>query len=325
MRGQVDGHPGATYIARSLFLGQRQPMISKFFKRALSILGLATAATAGAQPAQTSVEAARPALWQVSDPDTTVYLFGTIHLLPDNYHWRSGPLEKAIAGSDALVVETIIDPQKPQELIAALTRLGYSNGIPPIAERVDAEKRPLLEAAIAKTQIPRPIFDRMETWAAAFTLLGVQFNELGLKGDQGVEHVLRESFGKAGKPIAQLETNAEQLGFFDTLPEQAQRALLEGAIETPETAKEDFAGMLRSWMSGDVDAIAKTFNEQLAESPALRDALLKRRNENWSRWIAQRLEQPGTVLVAVGAGHLAGEDSVQTLLEGQGYRVRRLQ
>lgn len=321
----MDGWQARTYIAGSHIPREKAAMFSRYLKRALGILGIATAATATAQGAAGTAQAARPALWQVSDPDTTVYLFGTIHLLPENYQWRSGPLEKAIAGSDSLVVETIIDPEKPQELIAALTRLGYSPGIPPIAERIPAEKRPLLEAAIAKTQIPRGVFDKMETWAAAFTLLGVQFNELGLKGDEGVEHVLRNAFDEAGKPIGQLETNAEQLGFFDTLPEEAQRALLQGAIETPETAKSDFAAMLASWTSGDVDAIAKTFNDQLAESPELRDALLKRRNANWSRWIAERLATPGTVLVAVGAGHLAGEDSVQTMLESQGYKVRRLQ
>ena len=89
--------------------------------------------------------------------------------------------------------------------------------------------------------------------------------------------------------------------------------------------KADFSEMLRGWASGDVEAIARTFNRDLAESPALREALLQRRNANWSRWIEQRLRQPGTIMVAVGAGHLAGDDSVQSMLVRQGYRVRRIQ
>lgn len=298
-------------------------MVFKFLKRALALVGVATAAYAAPQAAPTP--AVQPALWEVSDPDTTIYLFGTIHLLPEKYQWRTPTIDKAIASSDELVVETIIDPKNPQELISALTKLGYSSGLPPIAERVDAAKRPMLEAAIAKTGIPRPVFDRMETWAAAFTLLGVQFNAIGLQGEHGVEQTLRDSFGAEGKPIGQLETNAEQLGFFDTLPEDAQRALLEGAIEGPAEIGAEFAEMLRGWASGDVDAIANTFNRGLAESPMLRDALLKRRNVNWSRWIEQRLAQPGTTLVAVGAGHLAGDSSVQELLESRGYTVRRVQ
>ena len=297
-------------------------MLLKFIKRTLGFLGIATATLAAPQPA---MAAAQPALWEVSDPDTTIYLFGTIHLLPENYAWKTAALDQAIASSDTLVVETIVDPKNPQELVLALTKLGYSNGLPPIAERVDPAKRPLLEAAIAKTGIPRPVFDRMETWTAAFTLLGVQFKELGLEGQHGVEQTLRDAFGAAGKPVDQLESNAEQLGFFDTLPEGAQRALLEGAIESPKEMSADFSEMLRGWVSGDVDSIADTFNRSLSESPELREALLRRRNANWSRWIGQRLAQPGKVLVAVGAGHLAGPDSVQEMLESEGYRVRRIQ
>ena len=107
------------------------------------------------------------------------------------------------------------------------------------------------------------MFDRMETWAAAFTLLGVQFQMLGVEGEQGVEAVLRKSFAASGKPVAQLETNQEQLSFFDRLPESAQRQLLEGAIEKPEEMRSKFDGMLQAWLTGDVNAIGKTFNRDL--------------------------------------------------------------
>jgi uncharacterized protein YbaP (TraB family) len=299
-------------------------MLFRVLKRALAFLGLATAAYA-APATLTPPTAAHPALWEVSDSDTTIYLFGTIHLLPDNYNWRTPVIDKAIAGSGTLYVETIVDPKNPQPLIMAMRTLGYSNGLPPLADRIDPAKRPLLEAAIAKSGVPRAYFDKMETWAAAFTLLGVQYKAIGLGGENGPEQTLRDAFGAAGKPIGQLETNAEQLGFFDVLPESAQRSLLEGAIEPTKSASVDFNQMLRGWANGDVEAIARTFNHDLAETPALRETLLDRRNANWSRWIEQRMRQPGVVFMAVGAGHLAGSDSVQAKLERDGYRVRRIQ
>ena len=299
-------------------------MLLKIFRRALALVGIATAACA-APHATTAPAAARPALWEVTDPDTTIYLFGTIHLLPEDYAWRTKAIDKAISNSDTLVVETIIDQQHPQALGAVLRNLGYREGLPPLASRIDPAKRQLLETAIAKSGIPRPLFDKMETWAAAFTLLGVQFKEIGVQGEVGVEETLRESFTKAGKPVGQLETNAEQLGFFDQLPEKAQRALLEGSIEAPQAASAQFSEMLSGWASGNVQAIARTFNRDLSDSPELMDALLKRRNANWSKWIEGRLKSPGTILIAVGAGHLAGPDSVQTLLQRDGYKVRRLQ
>jgi uncharacterized protein YbaP (TraB family) len=156
-------------------------------------------------------------------------------------------------------------------------------------------------------------------------LLGVQFQTLGVQGEQGVEAVLRQSFTAAGKPVGQLETNQEQLTFFDRLPEDAQRQLLEGAIENPAEMKKQFGDMLQSWLRGDVDKIGNSFNRDLQSSPELKAALLTRRNFNWSQWIERRMAQPGTVMVAVGAGHLAGESSVQKYLQSRGYKVKRLQ
>ena len=302
-------------------------MLKSLLRRAFAALGLpvlVAGSAVSAAPAP-SAHVARPALWAVSDADTTVYLFGTIHLLPPNYKWRTAKFDQAVAGSQQLMLETIVDENDPQELMTALAGLAFSPGLPPIAERVPAAKRAALEASIKKSGLPRPVFDRMETWAAAFMLLGNQFKDLGLKNGEGVEAVLRNSFKSQGKAIGQLESNREQLSFFDVLPEAAQRALLEGAIEDPKGMKEDFGRMLAAWARGDVNAIAASFNRDLADSPELKQALLVRRNANWSRWVEQRMATPGSVMVAVGAGHLAGNSSVVEMLKRGGYKVRRVQ
>jgi uncharacterized protein YbaP (TraB family) len=299
-------------------------MVMRYLRRGLAALGIAALAS-GAALADEAGAKGRPALWQVSDRDTTVYLFGTIHLLPKDYAWRTPRFEKAVAGSQSLVVETIIDSSNPMALAGDMARLGFRPGLAPLAERVPPAKRAMLEAAIAKTGVPRAAFDRMETWAAAFVLLGTQFKDIGLSGEAGVETVLRSSFASAGKPVGQLETNAEQLGLFDTLPESAQLTLLEGALEAPGAMGAQFQGMLTAWARGDVAQIGATFNEDLAGSPELREALLRRRNVNWTRWIQRRMASPGSVLVAVGAGHLAGSDSVVAMLQREGFRVRRVQ
>ncbi|GAA4716524.1 TraB/GumN family protein [Sphingomonas lutea] len=282
-------------------------------------------AAAPLAPAQAKAPAPKPALWAVSDSDTTVYLFGTIHLLPDNYAWRTPRFEQAVAGSQQLVVETIVDESNPHEMLGALAGLGFSKGQPPITARVPAAKRAALEAAIAKSGIPRANFDGMETWAAAFMLLGTQFREMGLKTGQGVEPALRTTFTQQGKTVGQLETNRDQLSFFDALPEPAQRALLEGAIEPPQDMSKEFQAMVAAWSRGDVQAIARTFNEQMAASPALQEILMKRRNANWKNWVQRRMATPGSVMVAVGAGHLAGRDSLIDMLKDGGFKVRRVQ
>ena len=294
-------------------------------KKLLHRLFAPLAALLAFSPAGAATPAARPALWAVSDADTTIYLFGTIHLLPENYSWRTPKIDQAVGGSQQLVVETIVDDKNPQKLFHALASLAFSPNQPPLAARVAPEKRAALAEAVRKSGLPPQALDRMETWAAAFILLGNQFKDLGLKGDQGVEMVLRNAFTGQGKPVGELESNVEQLGFFDKLPEAAQRELLEGAIDQSGDMKTEFHQMLAAWAKGDVKGIAKTFNRDLAGSPDLQRALIKTRNANWSRWIEQRMTKPGAIMVAVGAGHLAGPDSVVDQLKRDGYRVRRIQ
>lgn len=299
-------------------------MAATWFRKALAALGLAATAAGGAA-APAEARAARPALWEVSDADTHIYLFGTIHLLPLGVTWRTPTFDKAVANSQQLVVETIIDEKNPNKLAGVMAKLAIHPGLPPLLDRVDPAKREGLAAAVKSSGVPLAAYDRLETWAAAFTLLGLQFRSMDLKSEEGVEQVLRASFTSAGKPIGELETNEEQLGFFDQLPEQAQRTLLESAVESPVAVKAEFAKMLDAWTRGDPNAIARAFNADMASSPALMDSLLKRRNANWARWIETRMKQPGNLMIAVGAGHLAGDGSVVRLLQKDGYKVRRVQ
>ena len=79
------------------------------------------------------------------------------------------------------------------------------------------------------------------------------------------------------------------------------------------------------WTRGDVKAMGESFNRELKDSPELRENLLRKRNANWNYWLQRRMQQPGTVFVAVGAGHLSGSDSVISMLEKSGYKVKRVQ
>ena len=72
--------------------------------------------------------------------------------------------------------------------------------------------------------------------------------------------------------------------------------------------------MVADWSRGNPEGLAATMNESLKESPEVARALLVDRNAKWAAWIAERMRTPGRVFIAVGAGHLAGPDSVQAQL-----------
>ena len=145
-----------------------------------------------------------------------------------------------------------------------------------------------------------------------------------LSSADGVEAGLTTAFRKAQKPINGLESARTQLMLFETLDPATQRALLVRAAENSADAKHDVLAMTAAWSRGDADALAKVVNEDVDEVPAARKAIITDRNRRWSAWIGRRMDQPGTVLMAVGAGHLVGEDSVPAMLAAEGYKVTRV-
>lgn len=297
-------------------------MIGKNWLRA-ALAGLLplTACAAEAAPAQ---PAARPAMWKVADSDTILYLFGTIHLLPEGQGWRTAAMDKALAGSDELVLE-VANIDDMMASAQAMAKLGLAPGLPPIAERIPEGKRAAMRSMIAESGYPEAVLDRLETWAAALALLGVTFKRLGLDPSLGIERQIGTPFRASGRTVTGLETVEEQLGYLDTLSEDAQRALLLSVVEDSAETRAQFSEMLAAWASGDLKGIARTFDDETQMSPELKSALMSRRNAAWAEWLAKRMERPGTAFVAVGAGHLVGEESVQAMLAKKGLKAKRVQ
>ena len=267
---------------------------------------------------------AHPALWKAYDADTTVYLFGTIHALPAATKWQSAAIDTAMAKSDALVLE-VANLQDAAKIGDAFRAIAMAPNLPPVLDRVPAGRRAALKAELDAAKLPLAVADRYKTWAIVLSLAGLTMEKIGASRDAGVERVVQDGFASAHKPVEGLETAAQQFGFFDQLSEDAQRKLLLSTLEPDAKVRAEYARMVSAWSAGDVRRIAVSFDEELKESPELTEALLARRNAAWTDWIAQRMQQPGTVFIAVGAGHLAGPGSVEALLAKRGIKVARVQ
>jgi uncharacterized protein len=292
-------------------------------KRTL-VTALAAFALLSCNSTQSEAKPIRPAMWKVSDADTTIYLFGTIHLLPKDLAWQTPKMIEAMRASQGLVLETVMD-KDPQKTGAIMAQLGMSPDLPPLLDRVPPSKRDALKRVADRSGVPLQVLDRFESWAAALTLASAGMKDLPVSPEYGAEAVLSRRFVGDSKTVMGLETPAQQLGYFDGLPESAQRRFLESIADDDSNAQEEFDAMIKSWTAGDVKKIALTFDDELKLSPELTDVLLRKRNANWTQWIAARMEKPGTIFVAVGAGHLAGADSVNAMLAKRGFRVQRLQ
>lgn len=292
--------------------------------RIFSALATAAALAACAGTEAKAPATAHPALWKVADADTTIYLFGTIHLLPKGLSWTTPAMSEAMTASQQLMLEVALD-KDPAKLGAIMTKLARSPGLPPLLDRVDPSKRAKLQKVVADAGLPLAFLDGLESWAAALTISSAINAKLNLNYADGAETQLTKAFETMGKPVAGLETAEQQLGYFDSLPEAAQRTFLTSIADDTANAEQEFARMIGAWKAGDVRKIAVTFDDEMKMSPVLADVLLHRRNANWANWIGARMAQPGVVFMAVGAGHLAGKGSVEQLVARQGFKVVRVQ
>ncbi len=290
----------------------------------LAIISLAACGGTEAKAPVVAKGAARPALWKVADADTTIYLFGTIHLLPKGLKWTTPVMAKAMAASQGLVLEVALD-KDPATLGAVMMKLAKTPGLPPILDRVAPAKRAALKKVIDESGLSLTYLDGLETWAASLGLASAMNAKLNLSYEDGAETQLTRVFEKMRKPIGGLETAEQQLGYFDTLPEVAQRKFLTSIADESANADKEFTAMIGAWKAGDVRRIALSFDDEMKLSPELAEVLLYRRNNNWAGWVSERMKKPGTVFVAVGAGHLAGKGSVEELVARRGFKVVRVQ
>ena len=264
---------------------------------------------------------ADPAMWVVKTPTTEVTLFGTVHELPAATDWLSPAIMARFDAADTVVFETIL-PEDPAALGSLLQILGIDAKLKPLADRIDPPHRAALIKTADDYKLPLTGLAHMRTWLAALTLSSLATERQGLSQADGVEATLTVRAKAAHKPAIGLETPGQQLGYFASLPEPDQLALLDVVLDELPTDATDTKALLTSWLGGHPEEIAA--DKDLHATPALEKALLTDRNARWATWIGGVLKRPGKVFVAVGAAHLAGDNSVLAMLAKQGIIAERV-
>lgn len=271
--------------------------------------------------AATAATISGPALWKVADEDTTIYLFGTVHVLPKEIEWYDATIAGALTGSDIIVTEIPMDAESE----AAMQQLTMAKGMlatgTTLRSLLNEEQMTAYGAAMAKIGAPVEAFDPLKPWLAGLTLSILPLMQQGYDPASGVEAVLLAKV--PNMPRGALETAEFQLGIFDGMTQDAQIAFMMEAATGIDEVKPTLDRMVAEWAKGDTDALAAVMNESMTD-PAVAEALLYSRNANWAEWIGARLDQPGTVFIAVGAGHLAGPRSVQDYLAQKGITTSRV-
>nr|WP_294849946.1 TraB/GumN family protein [uncultured Sphingomonas sp.] len=297
-----------------------------FLKKFVPILGPAALLSS---PALAQAEVAPPkpdldpAVWVVKDPDTTIYLFGTVHILDGKGDWFNDEVKASFDKASELVLEVIL-PEDKAKLAPLVLKYGLDMSGKKLSDKLSPQGKVRLASAAKEAGIPIEAMDHFKPFFASISLSALKYQKMGMNPESGAEKTLTAAATAAGKKLGELETVEFQMSRFDALPEDEQIRLLEKTLEDDEDAEAQISAMVDAWGKGDPERLGKIIAKMDDDSEALTKMLLVDRNKSWSDWIANRLKQPGTIFVAVGAAHLAGKDSVQNMLKAQGIDAERV-
>jgi uncharacterized protein YbaP (TraB family) len=270
---------------------------------------------------------AQPAMWAVKDADSTIYLFGTVHLLKPETQWKTPKLEAAIKEAEQLWLElpTTNAEQLAPQMMPLITQFGLAPATP-LSSNLTADEMKTLDEAAKLAGMTGAQLDIFRPWFAALTISTSAMVRAGYDPASGVDSKIEAAFGERSVKPNGLETPESQIKVFASMERDEELAYLRETMEDYENAATMLDGMVDQWSRGDIAAMEQLFVTEMRDaSPDLYAALLPNRNANWVGQIEEMLKGKGTIFIAVGAGHLIGEDSVQAMLKAKGIESVRVQ
>lgn len=301
-----------------------------FHSRTTRIAAMLTAwvALTAYAPQSTPMEPdAGPALWQVSDDDTTIYLFGLPNMMDADTQWRTAAFDAALSEADAVILEA--DRSSPEAQAAmqqAAQQVGVFRDGRTLTALMDEDMQAQARAVATSLGVPLEALDPLKPWLAANQLQSLAVQQAGLTDPQTPTAVITAEAAEAGKPVAHLEEPTALLAAIGGLPEDSQLRMLQQGLDIIEDDPGQARRILAQWAAGDVDGLASTFHGE-GEWPdeTVRTVMLLERNAAWQARLEEILTtETGVYFAAVGVGHLVGDDSLVAGLEAAGYEpVRR--
>ncbi|GGX72070.1 hypothetical protein GCM10011309_22920 [Litorimonas cladophorae] len=263
-------------------------------------------------------------MWVAKDHDSTLYIFGTVHLLPDDLTWQRDDMRQAFDNAGTIFFEVDTGPRGQIDATVLTTSLGLRNDGLRLSDRLDNYQLNLLEAAANNGGLTIASLDGMKPWLAAEFLTFAAAQNAGLSSDLSADEALKSRASRSGKNVVYLESLEDQIRASADLPEFIQLDILTETMEQFSILGRDATDIAEQWSVGGTDYLTeKLIRPMKARAPEVFNGLLRDRNRNWVAPLSRFMDDSGTGFVAVGTAHLLGEDSLLTGLREQGYSVQR--
>jgi hypothetical protein len=270
-----------------------------------------------------SAHAASP-VWAIRGAHNTVYLAGSIHLLPAQEAVLPPAFDKAYADSGRLVMELDLGTLDPLQAAAWMSEHGSLPDGTTLRGILGEHRYARVSAAATELGLPVEMLDGQAPWAVGVELADLEYVHLGFDPQQGVEEQLVHRAQADGKPTAGLETLSEELGSLEALSREDQVRLLDQTVDDLKQSQSEVHEVLRAWRHGDAATLAKLLKREYQSFPALYRPLVTDRNQHWLPQIERLLRADGNALVVVGALHLVGDGGLLELLRKDGFAAQQM-
>jgi uncharacterized protein YbaP (TraB family) len=265
---------------------------------------------------------AEPAMWVIRDEDSTIYLIGTVDLLRRETEWNAAKVKKTVTESSELWLD-VANFDDQAGVLPIMTRYGIDTK-KKLSNKLNARQKRKLAKLAATYSVPMANLELMKPWMAAFTIAIQPLQKAGYDPNAGVDRLLQAQAEAEGDKINGFETAEDRILFFAELPESEQIDFLEGILNDAEKGIARLEQLAKAWTEGDNETLSNLLVADFKKgSPVLYEKFLVRRNIAWSEKIAEILKGSGVQLIAVGAAHVAGPDSLQVQLAKRGIKVEQ--
>jgi uncharacterized protein len=273
---------------------------------------------AGCGVSKTHEEVATSLLWKIEKEDLKhpTYLYGTMHLIEEEFYFFPESLKKLVTGSTRIVMELEGLPNQAEAMKLMFLPEGQK-----LSDFFSEEEMQAVYTYMeAEMKLSKEAFDmsfgRMKPFIILQLITANQFKN----ATQSYEMELSRLAEAHKIELKGLETIEQQLGFFDQIPLGDFGSLLGEYLTQGEEMAKQTREMQRIYRKGDLDSLMIFMTESAPELMKYDDLLLNNRNKAWIPLIEKWIYEKPT-FVAVGAAHLVGEEGVIQLLRNKGYKV----
>ena len=257
--------------------------------------------------------------------DATVYLFGSLHILPMSIEWTTPEIKTAMESSGVFFFEAPAD--RDAQLLARDFIL-YNGVLPRGAtlRQVLTHREYLIYSTILiRAGLKPELFERYRPWLASLVLGLAYLYPDKLAGLVGADDALIDYAQMNGKEVHYLESVEQQMSLLTRPNEASQIRELKRLIQSLPQTRVQSELLLDLWRTGDVDRLGMTISSYFRGYPGMEDALVGNRNRIWLSQIESLLGSgETTAMVTVGAAHMAGNKGLLALLCAEGYDVERV-